>query len=582
MLFLLFFLIKLLHADLESLNHDFSESIFHFPIIKKPGLRRHRRRLEGASEEAHFWDVKDHPDHSAVEGADYFYAVIQIGSPPKSFDMILDTGSHLAYIPCKSTCKTCGHNHHHQPYDKEQSSTYGKLECSDKLCSASKLSCKSGQCSFGISYMEGSSVHGTYMKEMLTLGPSTNSVEIPVAIGCIQSETKLIYGQDADGILGLGDSPVSILNQFHAYGLPLSFGICFGSDNEGVMTFGNYKPPGMKWTQMVQRGGRESYFKVKVIKVLIGGKALDVAASAYGSSTLLDTGSSDTLIPRKIFAAFQKVMAATVKGKMTKERDGNLCFRNSNTEEMYASIPELEIILDGDVHIIAPFPNLIYKKQQTYICTTVFEHYGQMIIGGNTMMDHFIYLDRENKKVGVAKSNCRALKEGLYRDAGEEVATAEEKKPTGVEDEESVESGEAETESENEDETKEDATTESMATELDNAELSKPDEMPEAKVIKPEPALKSIITDPSVQEEKIERSLEKKEAVQIQEEQWEAEDDEESTGRKWFNWKFFLFLFAVVVGIAFAMYYTPRSRYHYTLVATQDDGFSDSESTAAI
>ena len=75
-------------------------------------------------------------------------------------------------------------------------------------------------------------------------------------------------------------------------------------------------------------------------QVLIGGKALDVPASSYGSSTLLDTGSSDTLIPRKIFAVFQKVMSATVKGKMTKERDGNLCFRNSNTEEMYASIPE--------------------------------------------------------------------------------------------------------------------------------------------------------------------------------------------------------------------------------------------------
>jgi len=427
--------------------------------------------------------------------------------------------------------------------------------------------------------MEGSSVHGSYMKEVLTLGPSSNSVEIPVAIGCIQSETKLIYSQDADGILGLGDSPVSILNQFHANGLPLSFGICFGSDNEGVMTFGSYNPPGIKWTQMVQRGGRESYFKVKVTQVLIGGKALDVPASSYGSSTLLDTGSSDTLIPRKIFAVFQKVMSATVKGKMTKERDGNLCFRNSNTEEMYASIPELEIILDGDVHIVAPFPNLIYKKQQTYICTTVFEHYGQMIIGGNTMMDHFIYLDRENKKVGVAKSNCRTLKEGLYRDAGDappsDEVTADE---SGAE----TASPEVETEVEEEIEAME--------------EGSEAEAEAEAKIITPEglpgtggPPIVSPHSDPipGNPQDIVVRQLDPTQVEDPKPQLIEpvVEDIEPSTPhRKWFNWKLGLFLMSVVVGVGYALYYTPRAKYHYTLVATQDDEseFSESESTAAI
>eukprot|EP00494_Astrolonche_serrata_P027424 UN27687 len=277
--------------------------------------------------------------------------------------MILDTGSHLAYIPCAHTCDKCGPNHAHKKYNREDSTSYNSMSCKHELCSQSKLKCTNEQCSFSISYMEGSAVQGSYMQEIVTLGPSNNEVKIPVAIGCIKRETKLIYTQDADGILGLGDSPVAILNQFHAAGLPLSFGICFGPENEGVMTFGDFHTPNMKFTTMVSHGGRESYFKVKVIKVSLDGEALNLAGSTV-SNTLMDTGSSDTLIPRALFKSFQTIMQRKVKGTMTKERDGNLCFRNMNTEEMYASIPLFEIVLDGDVHIIAPFPNLIYKNNR--------------------------------------------------------------------------------------------------------------------------------------------------------------------------------------------------------------------------
>ena len=41
-----------------------------------------------------------------------------------------------------------------------------------------------------------------------------------------------------------------------------------------------------------------------------------------------------------MFRAFKEIMGKKVKGTLNKERDGNLCFRNSNTAEMYASIPE--------------------------------------------------------------------------------------------------------------------------------------------------------------------------------------------------------------------------------------------------
>ena len=63
----------------------------------------------------------------------------------------------------------------------------------------------------------------------------------------------------------------------------------------------------------------------------------------------------------------------------------------------------VEIILDEDVYIVAPLPDMTFQKQHTYICTIMFEHYVQAIIGGNTMMNI----------EAVAKSNFRPLKHDL-------------------------------------------------------------------------------------------------------------------------------------------------------------------------
>ena len=41
----------------------------------------------------------------------YFYASIQLGSPPKLFAVIADTGSTITYVPCTSCGAACGTHH---------------------------------------------------------------------------------------------------------------------------------------------------------------------------------------------------------------------------------------------------------------------------------------------------------------------------------------------------------------------------------------------------------------------------------------------------------------------------------------
>jgi hypothetical protein len=40
-------------------------------------------------------------------GCRYFYATLRLGTPPKPFTVIVDTGSTITYVPC-STCRRCG------------------------------------------------------------------------------------------------------------------------------------------------------------------------------------------------------------------------------------------------------------------------------------------------------------------------------------------------------------------------------------------------------------------------------------------------------------------------------------------
>lgn len=61
---------------------------------------------------------------------------------------------------------------------------------------------------------EMSSSAGIVLRDLLQL--SDGGLPVPVVFGCELRETGEIFNQEADGLLGLGDSRVSIVNQVSA------------------------------------------------------------------------------------------------------------------------------------------------------------------------------------------------------------------------------------------------------------------------------------------------------------------------------------------------------------------------------
>lgn len=139
----------------------------------------------------------------------YFSADVCIGTPPKTFDLIVDTGSSLTALPCRE-CTDCGeHVHAHgiknRRYDISQSTTGEQLTCSSSDCPGHRC-VNQNQCAYSVSYTEGSSIRGHMMYDLFNFSSVEGTTLARAAFGCQTYESGLFKSQVADGITGLSRS----------------------------------------------------------------------------------------------------------------------------------------------------------------------------------------------------------------------------------------------------------------------------------------------------------------------------------------------------------------------------------------
>ncbi|BBG95185.1 hypothetical protein Prudu_003660 [Prunus dulcis] len=130
----------------------------------------------------------------------YYSTRVWIGTPPQKFALIVDTGSSVTSVPC-SDCQRCG-SHQDPRFQPNSSSTYQLVKCNAK----SKGTYKS-------KYDEESSSIFVLAEDVISFGNETELVPGRAVFGCENVETGYLYSQHADGILGLGRDPVSVINQ---------------------------------------------------------------------------------------------------------------------------------------------------------------------------------------------------------------------------------------------------------------------------------------------------------------------------------------------------------------------------------
>ncbi|XP_010654010.1 aspartic proteinase 36 isoform X2 [Vitis vinifera] len=105
-----------------------------------------------------------------------YFTKVKLGSPPREFNVQIDTGSDILWVTCNS-CNDCprtsGLGIELSFFDPSSSSTTSLVSCSHPICTslvqttAAECSPQSNQCSYSFHYGDGSGTTGYYVSDML-------------------------------------------------------------------------------------------------------------------------------------------------------------------------------------------------------------------------------------------------------------------------------------------------------------------------------------------------------------------------------------------------------------------------------
>ena len=208
----------------------------------------------------------------------YVAATVFIGTPPRNFDVILDTGSARTVLPCVG-CVDCGHDH---AYDPSRS-----------------VSSRPTERSFQLRYVEGSSLAGRIWSDRVVVGGAAARIDV----GCATTMTNLFRTQPADGIAGLDDDPASIVQALRAQRHSNTFGLrlCAGAR---FFEVGSSSDLGVK-APFRKRNG--NYF-VDVVGVGVAGEA----RLAHGTPWLVDSGTTFLYVDSIVLSLLRRRLASLV------------------------------------------------------------------------------------------------------------------------------------------------------------------------------------------------------------------------------------------------------------------------------
>ncbi|XP_022132180.1 aspartic proteinase Asp1-like isoform X2 [Momordica charantia] len=268
-------------------------------------------RMQSGSGSNRFASSVAFPIKGNVYPLGHFTVSVNIGNPPKIFELDIDTGSDLTWVQCDAPCTGCT-----LPRDKQYRPHSNAVRCAEPLCSAlffpGKVPCKNpnDQCDYDVEYADQGSSIGVLVRDLFPMRLTNGSVFAPnLGFGCGYDQK---HGGSTAGVLGLGSGKATMTSQLSALGHVRNVvGHCLSGQGGGFLFFGGDLVPssGMSWTPiMPSPGGRYSSGPAEVY---FGGKA----AGIRGLTLTFDSGSSYTYFNSQVYGAVLNLLKNDLKGK---------------------------------------------------------------------------------------------------------------------------------------------------------------------------------------------------------------------------------------------------------------------------
>ena len=423
-------------ASLRHRTHPLRSSGVAFDPARARAADHHRRRRLLGDDETSPASA-DHPYataplHGSVKEHGYYYADVDLGTPPRRFQLIVDTGSTLTYVPCVDCGAACGAHTGVAPFDPDASRTHTPVLCNTADCHVGGCG-EHAACAYTRNYAERSSVRGRLVKDVVHLGGQLGDVEI--VFGCTTREGGSIHEQEADGLMGLGHGENSLPIQLAATGArDRAFSLCYGSfEGGGAVTFGRLPTdsdavPALAYTPLKPNPRHPAYYVVATERWVLGdSEVASSSAFSEGYGTVLDSGTTFTYVPTAVFRAFIARVDEHVLGALRRVEGPDptypqdVCYGASPgttpslaLDTLGDFFPTLAVSFEGGASLALPPANylFIHGKIAGAFCVGVMDNGpAGTLIGGVTVRDVVVEYDMETDdgRVGFAVADCEAM-----------------------------------------------------------------------------------------------------------------------------------------------------------------------------
>lgn len=372
-------------------------------------------------------------------GSGEYFMDVFIGTPPKHFSLILDTGSDLNWLQC-SPCEDC-YEQVGPKYDPSMSSSYSAIPCSSQQCGlvappvtetggdrcAGNGRNSSSSCRYFYWYGDKSNTTGDLSWETFSVNVTgrRGPLRVPrVIFGCGHANRGLFHG--AAGLLGLGRGQLSFASQLRElYGHKFSYCLVDRDSNASVsstLVFGEDERLAahrdLQYTALVQTANSvDTFYYVRIAAATVGGERVDVPSAAFeitaegNGGTIVDSGTTLTYLAQPAYEKIRAAFEAKISYPRVDLPPLGPCYNVSGVGDV--KLPEFSITFTDGAVWRFPAKNYFIQldPEDAVVCLAIMgTPLGSLSILGNYQQQNFhILYDVDNSRLGFAPMTCAAI-----------------------------------------------------------------------------------------------------------------------------------------------------------------------------
>ncbi|PIN21980.1 Aspartyl protease [Handroanthus impetiginosus] len=332
----------------------------------------------------------------------------KIGTPAQTLLMAIDTSNDAAWVPCAG-CVGCSTT----TFDPAKSSTFKPVACGATQCNqVPNPSCGGTTCGFNLTYGS-STVAASLAQDNITL--ATDAIP-SYTFGCIQKTTGTSV--PAQGLLGLGRGPLSILSQSSSL-YQSTFSYCLPSykspNFSGSLRLGPDSQPKriISSTPLLKNPRRSSFYYVNLMGIRVGRRVVNIPPSAFafdpntGAGTVFDSGTVFTVLVKPAYTAVRDEVRRQMGSATVSSLGGfDTCYT------IPVTVPIITFMFSGLNMSLTQDNLLIRSTAGTTSCLAMAAapdtgvNSVLNIIASFQQQNYRVIIDLPNSKLAVARERC--------------------------------------------------------------------------------------------------------------------------------------------------------------------------------